>query len=62
MTEPDKSAFSESGFRRFPVAENPVFRAMGFHGVKKVLDCSNLLDFGTFGRHRGGIAKEARKT
>jgi hypothetical protein len=26
--------------------------------VRKVFDCSNLLDFGTFGRHRGGIAKD----
>jgi len=34
------------------------FVGLGLHGVRKVFGCSNLLDFGTFGRHRGGIGKD----
>ena len=37
-----------------------VCRALGFHGVREVFGYSNLLDFGTFDRYRGGIAKDWR--
>jgi hypothetical protein len=41
-----------------PFWGEPVFWALGFHGVREVFGCSSLLDSGTFGRHRGGIAKD----